>query len=156
MGLRRNARELALQMLYARDFAATASAAGATGPISDPFWTKVQPEAQAFAARLNEGVGHHRPEIDTLIRQYAEHWSLERMSGIDRAILRFAIFEMLHLPETPRRVVMNEAIEIARKYGNENSSAFVNGILDRIHQQHPEPKSAPTENALHPLTLTPA
>ncbi len=133
MSLRRNARELALQRLYAEEFPCSAQSGGS--PVL--FWKRVAPEAGAFALRLIDGVNRRRDEIDGLIRKYAENWPLERMAKIDRSILRFCIFEMLHMPDIPRTVAINEAVEIAKKYGTEESGAFVNGIVDRIHHDHP-------------------
>ena len=125
MGIRRNARELALQMLYASDF----QPAG-TPPV--PFWEKMSPEAWDFARRLAEGALSRRDEIDGLIAGQAENWRFDRMARVDRNILRLATFELRYL-DTPRTVAINEAVEIAKKYGGESSGAFVNGILDRIH-----------------------
>jgi N utilization substance protein B len=133
MSLRRNARELALQRLYSEEFPCPEKSGGA--PVL--FWKRVTPEAQVFALRLIDGVNRRRNEIDGLIRKYAENWPIERMAKIDRVILRFCIFEMLHMPDVPRTVAINEAIEIAKKYGTEESGAFVNGIVDRIHKDYP-------------------
>lgn len=129
MGFRRKARELALQMLFQTDFNREQKAP----PVS--FWAenKALPQVKAFAELLAQGVIRHLPEIDKVVEQYTQHWAPERMAIIDRNILRFAIFELLYLKEIPPKVTMNEAIEIAKKYGNEDSGAFVNGILDRVH-----------------------
>jgi len=125
MGIRRNARELALQMLYASDFQPS-------GTSSAPFWERMDPAAWAFAQRLVDGALARRDEIDTLIAGQAQNWRLDRMARIDRNVLRLATFELRYL-DTPRNVAINEAVEIAKKYGGEASGAFVNGILDRIH-----------------------
>lgn len=72
----------------------------------------------------------HREELDAYISRFSQHWRLERMASIDRAILRLAVFELLHCPEVPPKVVVNEAVEMGKRFGAENSSAFINGILD--------------------------
>ena len=124
MGIRRNARELALQMLYASDFQPE-------GTAPAPFWEKMDPAVWAFARRLVDGVLARRGDIDAIIAGQAENWRLDRMACVDRNILRLATFELRYL-DTPRNVAINEAVEIAKKYGGEGSGAFVNGILDQI------------------------
>jgi N utilization substance protein B len=84
---------------------------------------------------LVEGVTAHQEELDALIRQYSEHWRLERMAAVDRNLLRLALYELLHQPAIPAKVVINEAVELAKRYGSEESGSFINGILDRIRQQ---------------------
>lgn len=130
MGFRRQARELALQMLFQIDFNRD------QGGTSASFWEERTdlPQVKAFADLLAQGVLRHLPEIDKTIEKFTQHWSPERMAAIDRNILRFSIFELLYLKEIPPKVTINEAIEIAKKYGAEDSGAFVNGILDRILQ----------------------
>jgi len=131
MGFRRKARELALQVLYQTDF--SRSLAEACFP--DTFWLdkEVQPEVKAFTECLVKGVMQHKNEIDGIIQKNTEHWSPGRMAMVDRNILRFSIFELIYLEDIPAKVTINEAIEIAKIYGNEESGAFVNGILDHIH-----------------------
>jgi N utilization substance protein B len=90
---------------------------------------------------LVEGAVHHREEIDGLIREQADNWRLERMPVVDRNILRLAIFEMLHEEDVPKLVVLDEAIELAKKFGSEQSSRFVNGLLDGLLKQHTFPGS---------------
>jgi N utilization substance protein B len=89
-------------------------------------------EAFEHARRLVAGTLAHRAEIDELIRQQAEHWRLERMPPVDRNILRLAVYEMLHETDVPKLVVLDEAIELAKRYGSENSGRFVNGLLDGL------------------------
>ncbi len=131
MGYRRKAREFALQILYQSDFN--------RGPINEEiknaFWSdkSVEPQVKIFAESLINGVIDHREEIDVLIQRQSKHWSTGRMAMVDRNILRFAIFELSYLDDIPAKVTINEAIEIAKIYGNEESGAFVNGILDHIH-----------------------
>jgi N utilization substance protein B len=86
----------------------------------------------SFLDRLVRGVSTHREEIDRLIEGHSEHWRLERMPPVDRNILRIAAFELLYCEEVPPRVSVNEAVELAKRFGSEDSPAFVNGILDRI------------------------
>ncbi|MDG3002508.1 transcription antitermination factor NusB [Paludisphaera sp. Pla2] len=97
----------------------------------------------AFTVGLIEGVQKHQPAIDEAIKQVAENWRLDRMAAIDRNILRVGAFEILHRPEVPAKVAINEALELAKRYSTAQSSRFVNGILDKVLQlQHPTPKPA--------------
>ena len=128
MGSRREARELALQALYQLDVA------GEGDPGMALFWSyfDAEREVQAFARELVEGVAAHRERIDALIAASAEHWRLPRLSRVDLSLLRLSTFELLARPDIPPSVAIDEAIEIARRYGIEDSSAFVNGVLDHI------------------------
>jgi N utilization substance protein B len=83
---------------------------------------------------LVDGVSAHQEELDSLIARYSEHWRLERMVAVDRSLLRLSTYELLYQPEIPPKVVLNEAVELAKRYGTEESGAFVNAILDRIRQ----------------------
>jgi len=95
-------------------------------------------EACAFAAVLVAELEQHRDEVDAIVSRTATNWPLRRMAATDRSVLRLAVVELLHHAETPTRVALDEAIEIAKKYGSETSGAFVNGILDRIaHEARP-------------------
>jgi N utilization substance protein B len=85
-----------------------------------------------FAVELVNGSYQHRAEIDALIRRFSEHWRLERMPTVDRNILRLAVFELLHRPDIPSKVSINEAVDLGKKFGSEDSGSFINGILDRI------------------------
>jgi len=96
-----------------------------------PSGTQVD-EAFAYARRLVEGASEHGEAIDALIRRFAENWRLERMPIIDRNILRLAIYEMLYESSVPKVVIVDEAIELAKKFGSENSGRFVNGLLDGV------------------------
>ncbi|HET6466193.1 MAG TPA: transcription antitermination factor NusB [Nitrospiria bacterium] len=128
MGYRRKSRELALQMLFQLDV-------NKDGPDwRKQFWDlhPAPMETKTFADHLVKGVLDHQPDIDRLIQKHTLHWALNRMSIIDRNILRCAIFELLMLSDIPIKVTINEAIEIAKRYSDEESSAFVNGILDHI------------------------
>jgi transcription antitermination protein NusB len=130
LGARRKARELALQRLFQDDFHRNRSG----DSISDTFLcdAQVDSEVRSFAEHLVEGVLQYREEIDAILQRYAKHWSKERMAIIDRNILRFSIYELFYLKDIPPKVTINEAIEIAKLYGGEASSAFVNGILDQV------------------------
>lgn len=134
---RHRARELAVQMLYQ-------SEVGELG-ISDfieTFWAQVpemvnglSPEALAFATELATGVTDRAVELDPLIVNAADNWRLERMHILDRIVLRIGVYELCHYPRTPTRVVINEALELARTFGSEESVRFVNGVLDAIQHQ---------------------
>ena len=135
MGDRRIARELALQALYKLDMLGETAAPGELGL----FWEHFVPEgvsrggeSEQFARDLVAGVQANRVRIDELIGAAAEHWQLPRLSRVDVNVLRLATFELLARPEIPTAVTLNEAIEIARRYGSEDSSGFVNGVLDHI------------------------
>jgi N utilization substance protein B len=133
MTLRRKAREYALQMLFQFDI--THKREG----LMEQFWARrmVIPAVRAYADCLVEGVLNHLDEIDRLIQEYTQHWSLERIAIVDRNVLRFSIYEILYMEEIPAKVTINEAIEITKKYGDQSSGAFVNGILDRIVKEEP-------------------
>jgi N utilization substance protein B len=136
MGSRRAARELALQALYQVDLLGD----GEQEPRSlTLFWEHFDPaedaEAQAFARELVEGVRASLERIDGLIAAAAEHWRLPRLSRVDLNLLRLATFELIGRPEIPASVTLNEAVEIARRFGSEESAGFVNGVLDHIARQ---------------------
>jgi N utilization substance protein B len=133
VGKRRKARELALQFLYQLDLRGEADPASS----AEEFWSRhpVDIEVRDFSDVLVRGTMLHRGKIDELITQYAEHWDLERMAVVDRNILRAGIFELLWTTDVPPKVAINEAIEVAKKFGTQESSRFINGILDRIHKE---------------------
>src|SRR5262249_52181536 len=128
MGSRRKAREYALQLLFQQDSSQQKIVINETAAQLLP---AVKP-VKDFVDRLVQGVTKNLAEIDSLIRKHAEHWRLERMGLVDRNILRMAVFELLYLEDVPAKVTLNEAIEIAKRYGDESSGSFINGILDRI------------------------
>jgi len=133
MSLRRKGRELAVQVLYQWDVHRD------TSGWLDDFWeqNKVHPEIRAFADDLVQGVIAHAAELDAVIGRYAENWTVHRMAITDRTVLRVAVYELLYLPDIPGRVTLNEAIDIVKLFGDEQSGAFVNGILDRILREEP-------------------
>ena len=130
MGKRRKAREVALQFLYQLD----QHGAEDPAPHGDEFWARhpVDADTQSFADALVRGSKQQQGKIDQLLAQYTEHWDLDRMAVVDRNILRMAVYELLWAPNVPPKAVINEAIEIAKKFGTTESSRFINGVLDRI------------------------
>lgn len=96
-----------------------------------------------FAEELVRGVYDKLEEIDQLLMQVSRNWSLERMARLDLSLMRLATFELLYMPQTPARVVINEAIEIAKRYGTGDTPAFLNGVLDRIARQHGDTRPKP-------------
>ena len=130
MGARRTGRERALQMLYAMDVADV----DAEGEIA-LYWGHLAEDSQdddSFADALVRTYGRRSEHIDGMIREVSHHWRLERMSRVDRNVLRLATAELLEMDDVPRRVTLNEAVELAKRFGSEGSAGFVNGILDRI------------------------
>jgi N utilization substance protein B len=120
---RRAARERALGLAYECEQRGLSAAA-----VLDDL--PVPPDE--YAARLVCGADEHRDEIDALIRKYSEHWSLERMPALDRALLRLGTFELGWVPDVPTPVVLAEAVELAKEYSTKDSARFVNGLLSRI------------------------
>src|SRR5713101_1054942 len=131
MGRRRQSRETALQLLYALDITRVN-----VREVLRAGWTEkmLSPEIRDFTTTLVTGVIEHRDEIDAFIQECSTNWSLERIGLVERNILRFAIYELCFLPDIPPNVTINEAVEVAKKYGTEEAPAFINGILDRIKQ----------------------
>lgn len=139
MRKRTRARECALKILYAMDITGE-------GPDKsvDNFWQsyedEVDPEIKAFADALVRGTAAKMSGIDKVMSKHATNWQLKRMAVIDRNILRFATYELLYKDDIPPKVSINEAIDIAKKYGDSQSGKFVNGVLDKINKT--ERKSA--------------
>jgi len=117
-----------MQMLFQWDMSRQEPA-----KLEAKFWraAKAADNTRAFANKLFEGATKDADELDALIVQHAQNWRLERMAIIDRAVLRLAIYE-LRIAETPSKVVLNEAVELAKKFSSEDAGAFVNGILDAV------------------------
>jgi N utilization substance protein B len=134
MGARRLGRERALQALYQLEQDPRVTAAQAL----DASWgagdddAPRDPDAHRFALELIAGVQRHLPAIDALIEEHSLNWRMDRMQRIDRNVLRIGVFELLHRPEIPRKVTLNEAVELGKLFGNEASSAFINGLLDKV------------------------
>jgi transcription antitermination protein NusB len=138
MGSRRKARELAMQMLFQWELGGhTTEHVIATFLASK----KLDSGVEAFARTLFEGTVREVESLDRAVSERAEHWKLERMAAVDRNVLRLALYELLHHPETPPKVVINEALEIARRYSGEDSVEFVNGVLDAVRKGLPAAKS---------------
>ena len=137
MGSRTKARECALQALYQLDTSGGNPIDVLNGILAH---FEEQPDADTarFAEALVKGVQTERREIDELIQKSSTHWKLDRMARVDRNILRLGVYELLRRDDVPIRVTLNEAIELGKKFGSEESSAFVNGVLDRIaHMELP-------------------
>ena len=137
---RTKARERAVQALYQIDVAATD-----LEEALSRFWRSFEPverDVMDLAEALVRGVAEHRRDIDAAIESVSTNWRLDRMARVDRNVLRLAVHELLHRPEVPVKVVINEAIELGKKYGSESSGAFINGVLDRIAQCLPAPRRA--------------
>jgi N utilization substance protein B len=148
MGTRRRAREFALQILYQldaqqqladeqaiaifwRNFAASAEATTTSDATAAPELG----EAQPFAEKLVRGVRQHLAELDAQIQSASKNWRIERMARVDRNLLRLALYELKYEDDVPAKVAINEAIEIAKRFGTAESGAFVNGILDRCREE---------------------
>ena len=145
MGRRRQGREIALQALYVADTAKT--------PLDEAF-NSVNRRADGegaddatltFARELLDGARERQAEIDRVIEETAANWSIARMAAVDRSMLRLAVFELLFQPKTPVGVIIDEAIEIVRKYSTEDSTRFINGILDKVKDRRSNdgPKEGP-------------
>jgi N utilization substance protein B len=141
MTSRRKARECALQMLFQWDLGKDA-----VEKVEQLFWSntrRIEDDAQrAFANQLFLGAVAAAEEIDRLIASHAEHWRMDRMPAVDRNILRLAIYEMTHYRETPPAVVINEALEIARRFSGDESVQFINGVLDSVRKELETPHPA--------------
>jgi N utilization substance protein B len=133
LGTRRKSRELTLQMLFQADM-------GKQNPdeVRKTFWRErgdVGADVQSFANDLFRVATGRATEIDGLIEGHAEHWRMDRMAAVDRNLLRAAVAELLGFPATPRAVVINEALEIARKFSSPESVQFINGVLDSVGRE---------------------
>lgn len=133
MRKRTQAREVALKILYQKDITKRK-----VQFAIDAFWeneeTEPDPEVKSYAEKLIKGVDGNLETIDSKITHYATNWQLKRMAVIDRNVLRLGVFELCLSPDIPPKVAINEAIELAKKYGDLESGKFVNGILDKIHK----------------------
>jgi N utilization substance protein B len=131
---RSRAREVALQLLFQRDLNPRGEAAQRERFARDRLR---EPTLQKFCMSLVDGVHAHLQEIDSRLGQVAENWRLPRMAAVDRNILRMGTYEILFTPETPPAAAMDEAIELARRFGTADSPRFVNGVLDKLKPQDP-------------------
>lgn len=140
MGSRRRARELAFLALYQSDLLQEAAALRLRELVaSDP----PPPDTGDYARLVVDSFDHHRPAVDRTIRETAPQWELERMATTDRAVLRLAVVELLFVPGVPDPVSINEAIELAKRYGGDGSGGFVNGVLDAIRKRIAERNAQP-------------
>jgi len=135
MSSRRRSRQRALQILFLWD-ARRQPVEDAINAFYDTLFADEKPERDSFANQLVHGTVQHLDEVDTRIRRHAEHWRMERMPLVDRNLLRLAVYEMMH-EDTPPAVVIDEALELARKFSGEESVQFVNGVLDAVHRELP-------------------
>ena len=127
--MRRKSRELALQILFQTEFTPEVT----IQDMATVFEKKIDTETMDYTMLLVKGVKQHREKIDARIQEASRHWKIDRMASVDRNILRSAVFEMLHATEPLEpKIVINEAIEIAKVFGTQDSGSFVNGILDQI------------------------
>jgi N utilization substance protein B len=133
VGTRRKAREIALQILYQMEVNP-----GDPAKALAHVWGNVaaSPAIKEFVRRIVTGVGEHREVIDKLVAEHSEHWRLDRMDRVDKSILRMGVFELMFCDDIPFKVAMNEAVDLGKKFGAEESGAFINGILDTISRTH--------------------
>lgn len=133
MRRRTKSRECALQMLYEVDIRRAD-----WREITEEFWQaqEAPEDVRTFANQLVGGTVEHLTEIDALITAHADNWDLKRMAVVDRNILRLGVFELSHLDDVPPSVCINEAIELAKRFGDAESGKFINGILDAVHKKH--------------------
>jgi len=129
-GSRRKSREAALQALFLIEMNPINPLEQSLAVFLENF--PVKKGSQPYFLRLVQGVWDQKEAIDRLIKDYAENWRIERMSGVDRNILRMAVYELIYCDDIPPRVAINEAIDLGKQYGTEESGAFINGILDSI------------------------
>lgn len=130
MGTRRAGREAALQMLFAWE----AATAPSIERVIASFWreTPGEPEGRAHADELVRGVAAKLDAVDDAIRKASTNWRVERMARVDRNVLRIGTWELLRANRAPRAVILDEAVELAKRFGSEDSGSFVNGVLDRV------------------------
>ena len=132
MRKRSQARDWALKIFYQADISRRPVEAAADHFFKNEISSDM--EIHEFAKRLVLGVRDHLEDIDSIISKYATNWQLKRMAVIDKNILRMGVFELKYAPDIPPKVTINEAVELAKRYGDLESSKFVNGILDKIHK----------------------
>ncbi len=132
MGFRRKAREQALQILYAGEINLLPAEENLQACLAS---FASEPGAEEFTRRLVLGVEAHRASLDDYLKRLVENWGLERITLVDRTILRLAAYEMLHEDDIPPAVSINEAIDIAKRFSTAQSGRFINGVLDRIRDE---------------------
>lgn len=132
---RRRAREAALQMLYQCEVGRAAAIESIATYWPSREAEAVPPPLREFANSIVRGTLERREEIDLMLSAHAQNWRVERMAVIDRIVLRMAVYEMLAEPETPSKVIINEAIELARSFSGDAAVPFVNGVLDAVRKE---------------------
>ncbi len=139
MGKRRLAREYCLQILYLADTAGFSldDAILALNSYGNP----LEPATLKFARSLAGGVISNCKKYDKIIQDYAHNWQIQRMASVDRCVLRLASHEILIMPETPLNVIIDEAIELAKKFSTQDSGRFINGVLDRLKAERDKPEA---------------
>lgn len=142
MGKRHTGRRLAMQVLYQLGVGKVSFDEAYDSAISSGESTV---EAQGFARPLAEGAWTHHDELDKRIAEHAKDWDVNRLAWVDRSILRLALYEIFYCPQTPRPVVIDEALELAKRYGGEDSPKFINGILGAAISAPPAPSSRPSD-----------
>lgn len=144
MGIRRKSRELAMQALFYMDIHQNSSQ-----ELLERFCEYFSPpeKTRPFFFKLVNGVLATRTEIDALIERYSENWELSRMSFVDRNVIRIAVYEMLYCSDIPPKVSINEAVDVGKKFGTEESGAFINGIIDSIRIELEKKELAINDNA---------
>jgi len=132
MGIRRQGREAAFQLVYQLDLSGESYESSA-----EEFWLQTATPCQAreFTTSLVKGVFANMDRIDALLSEHSHNWKMHRMNAVDRSILRLGVYELIFCNETPTKVIINEAIEIGKKYGTAESGSFINGILDKISKE---------------------
>ena len=132
MGTRRQAREIAMQALFYMDMRSNVSV-----EMLEHFCGNFSPskKTQPFFLKLVNGVLGAIDELDTLIERFSKNWDINRMSGVDRNVMRIAVFELLYCDDIPPKVSINEAVDVGKKFGSEESGAFINGIMDSIREE---------------------
>jgi N utilization substance protein B len=132
MGIRRKSREAAFQLLYQLDLADMTA-----DQSVEEFWSQmgIPHQARQFTQQLVSGSMENRDKIDDLISSNSHHWKIHRMNSVDKCVLRLGVYELMFCPETPTKVIINEAIEIGKKFGTGESGSFINGILDKISKE---------------------
>lgn len=130
---RRQARRRAFQVLYGFEFEAPVNDRALLAAVKGaPVEPDIPPSGDDYVLTLASGVWNDRAELDKLVQEHSQHWKLARIAKVELTILRLALYEILHAADIPLRVAMNEAVELAKEFGDENSPAFVNGILDAV------------------------
>ncbi|MFC1523499.1 transcription antitermination factor NusB [Thermodesulfobacteriota bacterium] len=132
MGIRRKAREIALQVLYQQELCHIEASEEALIRFCNNF--EIHKKSIPYAKILIDGVSGQLEQVDALIKEHAVNWRLDRMSLVDKSIIRLAIYEMCFQEDVPTSVAINEAIEVARKYSTDDAGSFINGILDAVRK----------------------